>query len=101
MKEWKTNLHLNHTQGNITCESLKLKRGIFEVDPLSLLIFCLDLVGGSYEFNKTGYNHLYESRIDHLLYKDDLKLCGKNNEGFEVSLSPVKIFSDDIGMEFV
>lgn len=27
-------------------------------------------------------------------------MYGKNNEGFEVSLSPVKIFSDDMGMEF-
>ena len=46
MKEWKTNLHLNHTQGNITCESLKMKRAIFEVDSLPLLIFCLDLGRG-------------------------------------------------------
>lgn len=43
---------------------------------------------------------MYESRINHLFYKDDLKLYGKNNEEAEVTLSPVKIFSDDIGMEF-
>ena len=43
---------------------------------------------------------MYESRINHLFYKDDLKLYGKNNEEVEVTLSPVKIFSDDIGMEF-
>ena len=30
----------------------------------------------------------------------DLKLCGKNDEKLEGLLSMVKIFSDDIGMEF-
>ena len=66
MKEWKTNLHLNHTQGNTTCKNLKIKCGIFQADPLHLLPFCLVLVPLSYELNEneTGYGyHIYETII--------------------------------------
>ena len=56
MNESKTNLHLNHTQGNITWENLKMKRGIFEVDSLSPLISCLTLVGALMSSTKLATN---------------------------------------------
>ena len=57
MKEWKTNFHLNHIQGNPTCENV----GYFKVIHC-LPFFCLALVPLPYEVNKTGYrHHIYES----------------------------------------
>ena len=68
---------------------------------MSPLLSCLVLVPLSYELNETGYRcHIYDSIINHHFYTDDLKLYGKNYEEFEGLLSTVKIFTDDIGMEF-
>lgn len=73
MKEWKTNLHLNHTQINTTCENLKIKYGIFQSLCFSPFLFCLSsffaLVHFSYNLNRTGYGyHIYKSRINHLFF---------------------------------
>ena len=69
------------------------------------LLFCLTLASLSYKLNKTGHEyhtipyHIYESRINHLLYMDELKLYGKNDEELQRLLSRVKAFSDNIGIE--
>ena len=78
MKKWKTNLYLNHAQGSTVCENITIICGIFHGDSLSLLLFCLALVPLSYELNSTGYGYnIYEEKINHLFYMDDLKLYGK------------------------
>ena len=38
--------------------------------------------------------------LNHVLYKDDLKLYGKNEKEIESLLHTVRIFSTDIGMTF-
>ena len=101
MKKWKTNLYLNQTQGSTVCENINIKCGIFQGDSLSPLLFCLALVPLSYELNNIGYGYnIYEEKISHLFYTDDLKLHGKNNYELEGLLRTVKTFSDDIGMIF-
>ena len=101
MKEWKTNLYLNHAQGSTVCENINIKCGIFQGDSSSPLLFCLALVPLSYELNNTDcvYN-IYEEKINHLFYMDDLKLYGKNDYELEGLLGTVKTFSDDIGITF-
>ena len=50
---------------------------------------------------EAGYEYqIYESKINHLFYMDELNLHGKNDEELEGLLSAVKKFSDDIGLEF-
>ena len=99
MKKWKTNLYLNHAQGSTVCENINIKCGMFRADSLSPLLFCLALVPLSYELNNTGYGYnIYEEKINHLFYMDDLKLYGKNDYELEGLLRTVKGFSDDIGM---
>ena len=46
-----------------------------------------------------GYN-IFDKRVNHLFYMDDLKLFGKNDSEIEGLLKTDKCFSDDIGMEF-
>ena len=46
-----------------------------------------------------GYT-VYEERLNHLFYMDDLKLYAKNDEQLEGLLHNVKMFSDDINMQF-
>ena len=91
MKEWKTNLYLNHAQGSTVCENINIKCGIFQGDSLPPLLFCLALVPLSYELNNTDYGYnIYEEKINHLFYKDDLKLHGKNDYELEGLLRTVK-----------
>ena len=40
------------------------------------------------------------AKISHLLYMDDLKLYGKSSNELESLLNTVRIFSNDISMEF-
>ena len=55
MKEWKTKLYRNYSQGSTNCKNIRVKCGIFQADSLSPLLFCLALVPLSYELNNTGY----------------------------------------------
>ena len=102
MKEWKTNLCLNYSQGNTVSENIKIKCGIIQDDSLSPPpLFCLALVTLSYELNNTGYGYsVYKEKINHLFYMDDLKLYGKNDYELDGLLKTVKTFGDDIGMTF-
>ena len=101
MKEWKTNLYLNHAQGSTVCENINIKCGIFQGNSMSPVLFCLALVPRSYELNNTDYGYnIYEEKINHLFYMDDLKLYGKNDYELEGLLRTVKTSTDDIGMTY-
>ena len=39
-------------------------------------------------------------RVDHLLFMDDLKLYGKNERQVDTLVHTVRVFSEDIGMQF-
>ena len=82
---------------------VKIRRGIFQGDSLSPLLFVLALfplsmilrkVSAGYEMTKDG------CRISHLLFMDDLKLFAKNEKEIDSLVQTVRIFSDDIGMKF-
>ena len=59
--------------------------------PLSLILHKLE---SPYQFSSTKEN------INHLLFMDDLKLYANNEKGLDSPVQTVRIFSDDIGMEF-
>jgi hypothetical protein len=44
--------------------------------------------------------HTRNTKISHLLYRDDLKLIGISEEELQKQIQTVKTFSDDIHMEF-
>lgn len=103
MKSWSTFMILNSLKGTITSNKVQIKRGIFQGDSLSPLLFCMSLFPLTKELNNTacGYKLTNGSdKVNHLLYMDDLKLFGKNNDELSSLVSTVKKFSDDILMEF-
>ena len=63
---------------------------------LSPLLFCLIL----FLLAKINSNSQYEYKINHLLYIDDLKLYTSNDNELEGLIKTVKVFSDNIGMQF-
>ena len=100
MKNWKTQLTLTHESGTLMSDNINIKRGIFQGDSLSPLLFCISLIPLSLELNSSGYGYKVKTAwITHLFYMDDLKLYAKDDNELEGLLRIVKGFSDDIGME--
>ena len=49
----------------------------------------------------SGYKlHKSQEKINHLIYMDDIKLFSKSEKELETLIQAVKIYSQDIGMEF-
>ena len=99
MTNWKLLLSSNGTN---LCE-INVNRGIFQGDSLSPLLFIISMiplslllrkVKASYEWGQGDFN------INHLLFMDDLKLFGKNENQIDSLVQTVFVFSQDIGMEF-
>lgn len=100
MKEWKTILE----SGGQQLVKVKIKRGIFQGDSLSPLMFLMAMIPLSNIQRKIrpSYGTRDKNKVNHLLYMDDLKLhvYGKSKNDIEKIIHTVRIFSDDIGMEF-
>ena len=103
MSDWKTVL----TSSGEELGEVGIRRGIFQGDTLSPLLFVVAMIPLSILLNKEakGYRFGGEGgkkgkKINHLLFMDDLKLYGGSREEVEGLVGVVKKFSDDIGMEF-
>ena len=99
MEKWKVML----CSKNYELGEVEIKRGIFQGDSLSALVFVLALIPlslilrkakAAYEFSES------KEKINHLLFMYDLKLCSRSEKGLESLVQTVCVFSEDIGMEF-
>ena len=99
MKLWNTEL----TASNQRLGNVKIRRGIFRGHRLSPLLFALVMIPltlvlrqtkASYELKKGG------KKINHLLFKDDLKLFARNEDHIDNLVNTVRSFSGDIKTEF-
>ena len=100
---------LSHGQGTVKTRIMRIRRGIFQGDSLSPILFCMALNPLSTELNRTGCGYRMSTGngrtakrqlISHLLYMDDLKLYGRNPDQLDGLLHTVRTFSDDIRMKF-
>lgn len=99
METWRTEL----TSYGETMGEVRIRRGIFQGDSLSPLLFVLSMIPLTLVLRKTGIGYEWrekQSMINHLLYIDDLKLFGKTENQIDSLINTVYIFSKDIGMEF-
>ena len=94
---------LSLTSNSEDLGEVNVRRGIFQGDGLSPLLFVLSMVPLSlilrkvnayYEWGKKDY------KLNHLLYMDDLKLLAKSEEQIDALARTVHVLSTDIGMEF-
>ena len=90
------------TSGKHVFGEVRIRRGIFQGDSLSLLLFVLALTPLTLILRevKAGYDVREKVRINNLLYMDDLKLYGKNEKETDTLINTVRVFSDDIRMQF-
>ena len=99
MKDWKTEL----TAGGTSLGEVTIRRGIFQGDSLSPLLFVVAMIPLTLLLRreKLGYQFGPEGRrTSHLLFMDDLKLYAKDREELGKLLEVVRVYSRDIRMEF-
>ena len=99
MSMWKTELFLNNTSlGNVD-----IRRGIFQGDSFSPLLFIMSLIPLSVLLKRTSLGYKLSSGnvlISHLFYMDDLKLYARSLKEVQSLLNSVSIYSSDIKMSF-
>ena len=91
------------TAGGENLGTVNIRRGIFQGDSSSPLLFVLALIPLTLVLKevKVGYDlGRGQGKVNHLLFMDDLKLYGKNENEADTLINTVRIFCNDIGMEF-
>ena len=99
MPVWKTQLY--HDQENLG--TVNIKRGIFQGDSFSPLLFVIALIPISRVLKnvKMGYKVDKQSlTINHMLFMDDLKLFGKSMNEIDSLVKTVETCCSEIGMVF-
>ena len=99
MKTWRVEL----TAEEKSLAETKIQRGIFRGDALSPLLFIIVMIPLNYILRKctAGYKlSKSQEKINHLKYVDNIKLFAKNEKELETLIHAVRIYSQDIGMEF-
>ena len=99
MPRWKTIL----TAGKQELGEVSIQRGIFQGDCLSPLLFVICLLPMSMILRKCKAGYQLErgkTKINHLLFMDDLKLFAKDENEIDSLVRTVNVFSEDIGMMF-
>ena len=99
MQQWRLSLTANGED----LREVNVKRGIFQGDSLSPVMFALSMVPLSLILKKVNACCKWgkkEYKLNHLLFMDDLKLYVKSEEQTNTLVRTVYVFSTDIGMEF-
>ena len=99
MNKWKTNLYAD---GKLL-GSVPIRRGIFQSDSFSPLLFVIALLPLTHILRETGIGYQLEkngAKVNHLFFMDDLKLYGKNDKEIDSVIKTVWQCSKDIKMEF-
>ena len=98
MKKWRTEL----TSCSEVLGEVNIRRGIFQGDSLSPLLFVVALIPLTLVLRKakSSYELSNREKINHLLFMDDLKLFARSEKGLDSLVQTVRVFSDDIGMQF-
>ena len=85
MASWKTVLTVN---GQVL-DDVHIRRGIFQGDSLSPLLYVIAMIPMTTILRQTGLGYQTSksvAKISHLLYMDDLKLYGKSSNGSRYSI---------------
>ena len=99
MENWGTVLTSNGKE----LGSVSIRRGIFQGDSFSPLLFVMAMIPLTVWLRKVEVGFRFSGsrvKVNHLLFMDDLKLYGQSENELDMLVSVVKEYSDDIGMQF-
>jgi hypothetical protein len=103
MEKWKKRPFFKTKQEVMQSQPIQIRRGIFQGDCLSPLLFCVAVIPLTNELNRAdcAYQvHGTERKISHLLCINDLKLLGRNENDLKNEIKIVQTISKDINMNF-
>ena len=95
MQGWRTEL----TCCNESLGQVRFRRGIFQGDSLSPLLYVIAMIPLNLVLRKMKIGYQFSSnqeQINHLMFMDDIKLFAKDESGFDA----LRVISTDIGMKF-
>ena len=98
IQNWKTMF----TSAGKGLAEIHIRRGIFQGDSLSLLLFVICLIPMSLVLRKVkaGYSFGNDKfKVNHLLFTDDMKLFGRSSVEIDKLVSTVYVVSVDMRME--
>ena len=99
MQSWRTILF----SGKNKLGKVNIRRGIFQGDSLSPLLFVVALIPVTIILRTLKQEYSFgkrKERLNHLLFMDDLKLYGSNDIEIDSLVEVIKIVSGNIGMQF-
>ena len=99
MKSWRVEL----ISGEENLGEANIRRGIFQGDSLSPLLFAVCLLPLTHILRDAAPGYHFASngqKVNVLLFMDDLKLYASNEKSLESLIQTVRVFSNDIGIEF-
>ena len=101
LPKWKSDFSLGPGKNKCTAE-IGYKRGLFQGDALSPLLFCLCLAPLLVELRKSaGYDCVaLGSPVTHQLFMDNLKIYSQGRRELSSAVNVVERVSKAIGMEF-
>ena len=91
------------TAGGKSLAETKIQRGIFQGDALAPLLFIIAMMPLNHILRKCRARYKLcrsQGKINHLMYMDDIKLFAKYDKELETLIHTIRIYSQDIGMEF-
>ena len=98
---WRTKLILRHKGGVLEINDILIRRGIFQGNILSPLLFILAINPVSFLLEKSQLGYKIDGlRFSHILYMDDLKTFAGNISEARQMASIVFEFTKSIGMKF-
>ena len=100
MNKWNTNFYAD---GKLF-GSVPIRRGIFQGDSFSPLLFVITLLPLTQILKESGMWYQLENneaKVNHLLFMDDLRLYGKKVKETDSLIKTVWQSSEDIEMQFV
>ena len=102
VKRSKTNWQTELTSCGESLAKVNIRRGIFQGDNLSSLLFVIGMIPITNVLRKAKARFTLEGgeKINHFLFMDDLKLFGRSESEIKGLVSIVEVFSQDIDMGF-
>ena len=91
------------TAGEKSLAETKIQRGVFQGDGQSPLLFIIVMMPLNHILRKCIARYKLtklQKKINHQMYMDDIKLFAKNEKELETLIHAVRIYSQDIQMEF-
>ena len=104
MPLWKTSFSITSGKVRVRTEVVSIRRGVFQGDSLSPLLFCISLLPLSVVLRNTNGYHCgppsnRRHKVTHLFYMDDLKIYASGERDLHQSLRLVHEYTQAVGME--